>query len=43
MDQNAFNQSNCRFFKMLYNEKEMNEEAYFWHANKNRSFLQVDH
>ena len=31
------------FFKMQYIKKEMNEEVCFWNADKNLSFLQVDH
>ena len=27
------------FFKMLYLKKEVNDEVYFWHADKHRSFL----
>ena len=30
------------FFKMLYLKKEVNDEVYFWHADKHGSFLQVD-
>ena len=27
---------------MYYLKKEVNDEAYFWHADKHRSFLEVD-
>ena len=30
------------FFKMEYLKKEVNDEAYFWHADKHRNLLQVD-
>ena len=30
------------FFKMLYLKKEVNDEVYFWHADKHRTLLQVD-
>ena len=30
------------FFKMLYLKKEVNDEVYFWHADKHRSLLLVD-
>ena len=30
------------FLKMYYLEKEVVDEVYLWHADKNRSFLQVD-
>ena len=30
------------FFKMSYLKKELNYEVYFWHADKQRSLLQVD-
>ena len=30
------------FFKMKYLKKEVNDEVYFWHADKRRAFLQVD-
>ena len=28
-------------FKMFNLEKNLNDEVYFWHADKHRSFLQV--
>ena len=30
------------FFKMYYLKKEVNDEAYFWHTDKHRSFFQAD-
>ena len=30
------------FSKMYYLKKKMNDEVYFWHADKHRSLLQVD-
>ena len=30
------------FLKILYLKKEVNDEVYFWHADKHQSFLQVD-
>ena len=27
---------------MYYLKKEVNDEVYFWHADKHRSFLEVD-
>ena len=30
------------FFKMQYLKKEVNDEVYFWHADKYQIFLQVD-
>ena len=30
------------FFKMWYLNEEVNDELYFWHAEKHRSFLKVD-
>ena len=41
-DQNAVSQSNCRIFKMYYLKEEVNDEVYFWYADKHRSLLQVD-
>ena len=32
----------ARFFEMKYPQKGVNDEAYFWHADKNRSLLQVN-
>ena len=31
------------FFKIQYLQKELNDEAYFWQADKHRSLLQVAH
>ena len=41
MGQNAGGQSISEFFKMQY-FKEVNDEVYFWLADKNQSFLQLD-
>ena len=30
------------FYKMQYLKKEVNDEVYFWHADKHKSFLHVD-
>ena len=30
------------FFKMQYLKEEVNDEVYFWHTEKHRTFLQVD-
>ena len=30
------------FFKMYYLKEEVNDEVYFWYADKHRSLLQVD-
>ena len=32
----------AEFFEMQYFKKEVNDEVYFWLADKNRSFLQID-
>ena len=29
------------FFKMRYLKKEVNDEVYFWHADKHQNFLQA--
>ena len=42
MGQNAVGQSISEFFKMQYFKKEVNDEVYFWLADKNQSFLQID-
>ena len=42
MSQSAVSQSNAGFFKMWYLKKEVNDEVYFWHADKHRNFLQAD-
>ena len=34
MGQNAVGQSNCRILK-----EEVNDEVYFWHAEKQQNFL----
>ena len=43
MDQNDVNQSNRGFLRTQYVQKGVIKEIYFWHAEKNGSYLQVDH
>ena len=31
----------AEFFKVQYPEKKVNDEVYFWHADKHQSLLQV--